>query len=93
MFLLIIRNDTTIKVIIFILFWIAFCDVIHFMFFLRRAGFGNKQWTRNDSSNGNTTVPIMFLMLGWAVRVSCVDLRDLSKHSFEFLPVLHMVSQ
>ena len=35
----------------------------------------------------------MFLMLGWAVRVSCVDLRDLSKHCFEFLPVLYMVSQ
>ena len=48
MFLLIIRNDTTIKVIIFILFWIAICHVVHFTFFLTRAGFSNKQWTRND---------------------------------------------
>ena len=61
------------------------------MFFLRRARFSNKQWTRNDSSNGSTTVPIMFLMLGSAVRVSCVDLHDLSKYSFEFLPVLQMM--
>ena len=75
------------------LFRIAICHVIHLTFFLRRSGFSNKQWTRNDNSNGNTTVSIMFLMLGWAVRVSCVDLHDLSKHSFEFLPVLHMVSQ
>ena len=38
MFLLIIRHDTTIKVIIFILFWIAICHVIHFMFFLGEPG-------------------------------------------------------
>ena len=39
-----------------------------------------------------TPLFLLFLMLGWAVGVSCVDLHDLSKHSFKFLPVLHMVS-
>ena len=76
----------------------TFCSGLPFVmlftlhFFLRRARFSNKQRTRNDSSDGNTTVPIMFLMLGWAVRVFCVDLHDLSKHSFEFHLVLHIVS-
>ena len=38
MFLLIIRNDTTIKVIIFLLFWIVICHVIHLTFFLGESG-------------------------------------------------------
>ena len=38
MFLLIIRNDTTIKVIIFLLFWTVVCHVVHLCFFLGELG-------------------------------------------------------